>query len=104
MGCLQEWSKTDNVKTMEDNQVQCRKCGFIWTVAPKKRSSAQYCASCRAKPAKQVKYNGEACVPFHGQFDRMDRPIVHGVLFMPGTRSCGHSDCIAVAHIVGGDT
>ena len=22
---------------MEDNQVQCRKCGFVWVVAPKKK-------------------------------------------------------------------
>lgn len=89
---------------MEDNQVQCRKCGFIWVVAPKKKHSVQYCGSCRAKPAKQVKYAGEACIPFHGQFDRHDRPVVHGVLFMPGVRSCGHSDCVNSVHIVGGNT
>jgi hypothetical protein len=87
---------------VEDNQVQCRKCGFIWVVIPKKKHTAQYCASCRAKPAKQVKYNGEACIPWHGDFDREDRPVVRGVKFMPGDRVCGHSDCVASAHIVSG--
>jgi hypothetical protein len=28
--------------------------------------------------------------------------VVNGVLFMPGDRVCGHSDCVAVGHIVGG--
>ena len=50
-----------------------------------------------------VKYNGEICAPFHGKFDRFDRPIVDGALFMPGDRVCGHSDCVATAHIVGGN-
>jgi hypothetical protein len=103
MGCLRESHKADNVGPVEENQVQCRKCGFIWVVVPKKKHLAQYCASCRAKPAKMVKYNGEICVPFHGKFDRFDRPIVDGVLFMPGDRICGHSDCVAQAHIVGGN-
>jgi hypothetical protein len=87
---------------VEDNQVQCRKCGFVWVVAPKKKHAAQFCGSCRAKPAKQVKYNGEPCIPFHGQFDRHDRPMVNGVLFMPGDRVCGHADCVNSGHIVGG--
>lgn len=96
--------KTTNLNDVDDNQVQCRKCGFIWVVAPKKKHSAQFCGSCRAKPSKQVKYGGEACIPWHGQFDRHDRPMVLGVLFMPGDRACGHSDCINAVHIVGGNT
>jgi hypothetical protein len=28
--------------------------------------------------------------------------VVRGVRFMPGDRVCGHSDCVASAHIVSG--
>ncbi len=86
---------------MEDNQIQCKRCGFIWVVAPKRKKMVEHCGSCRAKPAKSVKYNGEACIPHHGSFDKDDRPMVDGVLYMPGTRTCGHSDCVAYGHVVG---
>lgn len=84
---------------MEDNQIQCKRCGFIWVVAPKRKKTVELCGSCRAKPAKSVKYNGEACIPHHGQFDALDRPLVDGILYMPGQRSCGHSDCINANHV-----
>lgn len=81
--------------------MQCKRCGLIWVVAPKKKKSAEYCSSCRAKPAKSVKYDGEACIPHHGQFDALDRPLVDGRLYLPGDRTCHRSDCIRVDHVVG---
>ena len=84
---------------MDENQKICRRCGFVWF--PKKKDVAVFCSSCRAKPVKSVKYGGEACIPHHGKFDEFDRPMVGGVLYLPGLRSCGHNDCVNVAHVVG---
>ena len=86
---------------LDDNQVMCHKCGIVWVVAPKKKKTADLCVSCRAKPAKTVKYGGESCIPHHGKFDALDRPVLDGILFMPGERSCGHSDCVNEQHVVG---
>lgn len=85
---------------MEDNEALCHRCGHVWVVSKKNRD-VEFCSSCRAKPAKTVKYDGEACIPHHGKFDSLDRPVVDGVLYLPGVRSCGHSDCINSSHVGG---
>lgn len=84
---------------MDENEVCCKKCGHIWEVAPKKRKYADLCSSCRAKPAKTVRYGDLICIPHSGKFDEFDRPVVGGRLYLPGSRICGHGDCINPDHI-----
>lgn len=42
------------------------------------------------------------CKSHTGHYDDLDNPLTDdGQLFMPGKRSCGHSDCVQPAHIEG---
>lgn len=84
---------------MQDNEALCPKCGFVWVVPRKKAGEVTLCVSCKARPVKTVKYNGEPCIPHRGKFDALDRPVVDGELYLPGDRKCGHSDCINSDHV-----
>jgi hypothetical protein len=66
----------------------------------KRRQQVVLCVSCRMRPALSIQYGSSRCVPWRGDFDREDNPMVHGVLFLPGVRACGHSDCVNGLHIV----
>ncbi len=86
---------------VDDNRLVCGRCGWSWVVDQLKRSSGRVlCVSCRMRPALSIQYGASRCVPWKGDFDREDRPLVHGVLFLPGVRACGHSDCVNGLHIV----
>ena len=87
---------------MQDNQVQCRRCGFIWTVNAEKRGRKDLlCVSCRVKPATTIQYGKLRCQPHQGVLDLELNPVDdEGVLVFPGERVCGHSDCVNPAHIV----
>ena len=79
----------------------CRRCGLSWEVPlVKRRQQVVLCVSCRMRPALSIQYGASRCVPWRGDFDRDDNPIVHGVLFLPGVRACGHRDCVNGLHIV----
>ena len=88
---------------MDSNRVECRRCGFVWVVAPDKRGRKDLlCISCRAKPQKSIQYGSLRCIPHTGDLDSKLRPIdENGSLFMPGERVCGHSDCINPKHVGG---
>jgi len=49
--------------------------------------------------AKSIQYGSERCVPWHGDFNEFDEPMVGDNLFMPGKRICGHSDCVNGEHL-----
>lgn len=66
----------------------------------KRRQQVVLCVSCRMRPALSIQYGASRCVPWRGDFDRDDNPIVHGELFLPGVRACGHRDCVNGLHIV----
>ena len=86
---------------VDDNRLVCGRCGWSWVVDQLKRSSGRVlCVSCRMRPALSIQYGASRCIPWKGCFDLEDRPIVHGELFLPGVRSCGHSDCVNGLHIV----
>lgn len=87
---------------MQDNQVECRRCGFVWTVNAEKRGRKDLlCASCRVRPATTIQYGKLRCIPFQGALDTELNPIDdEGVLVYPGERVCGHKDCVNPAHIV----
>ena len=87
---------------MEENQVACRRCGFVWAVAADKRGRKDLlCISCRAKPQKTIQYGNLRCTPHLGDLDTKLRPIdENGRLFLPGVRTCNHSDCVNPKHVV----
>lgn len=86
----------------ELNLVVCFRCGVKWVVSPAKRGRRDLlCVSCRMKPVKSIQYGVERCVPWHGDFTENDEPLLNGVLFMVGERSCLHRDCVNPMHIVG---
>lgn len=86
---------------MAVNVVECRRCGFKWSVSAEKRDLKDLlCKSCRVRPAKVIQYGVLRCEPYLGDLDAELRPIdEQGELVLPGVRSCGHSDCVNEKHI-----
>ena len=55
---------------MQDNQVACRRCGFVWTVNAEKRGRKDLlCISCRQKPATTIQYGKLRCTPHQGRLN-----------------------------------
>jgi hypothetical protein len=86
---------------MDDNQVRCERCGFVWVVPSAKRGRNDLlCQSCRAKPAVVLSYRGLKCQPWQGAFgEDLVTPFFDGEPFMPGLRVCGHNDCCNPNHV-----
>lgn len=84
------------------NQVECRRCGLRWVVtADKKDQRDLLCKSCRQRKQKVIQYGVLRCKPWDGDLDDELRPIDDkGELYLPGKRSCEHSDCVNEKHIV----
>lgn len=89
---------------MQDNQVQCRRCGFVWAVNNQKRGRRDLlCISCRMKPAKMLQYGKLRCIPHDGALNDDLQPLDEfGELLLPGKRVCGHADCVNDSHVVAG--
>lgn len=88
--------------SLQDNQVECRRCGFKWAVNADKRGRRDLlCISCRVKPATTIQYGKLRCTPHQGLLDRDLNPIdAEGNLVYPGERVCGHKDCVNLSHIL----
>ena len=66
------------------------------------RTGRNWCESCRAPRRRFIKYvDGSVCEAWQGDFDELENPVRDGLLVLPGTRTCGHTDCVAVNHVVG---
>jgi hypothetical protein len=65
----------------------------------KRRQSVVLCVSCRMRPALSIQYGSSRCVPWRGDFDLDDNPMIHGNYLLPGERLCGHKDCVNPHHI-----
>lgn len=81
--------------------VECRRCGFRWD-ASNARKNVTLCSSCRARPARTVYMeDGQRCRPWRGMFapDEVTPVDDDGVPFMPGFRTCGHTDCTNPEHV-----
>ena len=89
---------------MQDNQVECRRCGFKWAVNAEKRGRRDLlCISCRVKPAVTIQYGKLRCTPHQGALNDLLEPVDSlGELVLVGERVCGHRDCVNPAHVVGG--
>jgi hypothetical protein len=87
---------------LQDNQVECRRCGFKWAVNAEKRGRKDLlCISCRVKPAKTIQYGKLRCTPHQGKLDADLNPIDdEGNLIFEGERICGHKDCVNETHIL----
>ena len=87
---------------MQDNQVECCRCGFKWVVSAVKRGRTDLkCISCRVKPAVTIQYGKLRCTPHHGLLDNDLNPIdSNGSAVLPGFRLCEHKDCVNPAHVV----
>jgi len=57
------------------------------------------CRSCCAKPAKTIAGPLGKCIPWHGDFDEADNPLLDGELFLPGDRACRNRDCVNREHV-----
>lgn len=83
----------------DDVTAVCFRCGWTWVVNPKKHKGRMLCASCRAKPVTTIQYGKTRCISWHGAYAADGvTPVVDGKPFMPGERTCGHSDCVAAGH------
>jgi hypothetical protein len=82
--------------------VECERCGFEWTVKSVRRR-ALLCASCRAQRVQTVHTDSGKCIPWSGHYaaDEITPVDDDGVPVLPGVRSCGHTDCVYVGHVVG---
>lgn len=89
---------------LDDQLIICRRCGFQEFVPGDKRKRADgLCRDCRVKPAKSIGYGlVRSCLPWSGEFDVDDNPLLNGKLFLVGERVCGHRDCVEVSHIIVG--
>jgi len=91
------------IDVMQDNQVECCRCGFKWAVNAEKRGRRDLlCVSCRVKPATTIQYGKLRCQPHRGAVNADLDPVdEQGLLVIPGERICTHRDCINPSHIVG---
>lgn len=89
---------------------QCSRCGAL--SIPRKtheqrraRGSAKaVCSDCSMSASSTIDYGGIICKPWRGDLD-LDSliPLKNGLAYLPGSRLCGHSDCVEKSHIDGFD-
>ena len=82
---------------------QCERCGYRWTVSSR-RGKVILCASCRARKVQTISLTADGkCMPWHGLFAADETTPVDddGKPIFAGVRSCGHNDCVNVAHVIG---
>jgi hypothetical protein len=48
----------------------------------------------------RIQYGDGYCLPWGGDFDQYNRPMIDGHLYLPGLRTCGHLDCVLISHVV----
>lgn len=87
---------------MEETKAVCARCGTKWSVSRLKMGRTDLlCRSCRAVKQAVVESNGFKCQPWQGEFgDDLVTPMLNGNVYLPGTRVCGNSDCVAPGHVL----
>lgn len=85
--------------------ISCDRCGQTVkgnTRETRKRrgDDSRECTDCRRAQAFVITKDGVTCKPWHGDID-LDtmQPLKDGKPYLPGERSCGHSDCVNTDHI-----
>jgi hypothetical protein len=82
------------------NFAQCAVCGHRWEIPGKRPNFKVKCDSCKAVREERIQYGESYCLPWGGDFDQYNRPMIDGHLYLPGLRTCGHLDCVLVSHVV----
>lgn len=82
------------------NFAQCNQCGARWEIPGKHPNFKARCDSCKATRVEQIEYDGEICIPWGGEFDKDDNPMLDWDFYLPGYRICLHRDCVRVSHVV----
>ena len=77
---------------------ECPRCGIRREIAGKRNKVAR-CADCKATRVEKIKYGQEECLPWGGDFDELDNPVLDGNLYLAGDRLCGHRDCVRADHV-----
>lgn len=87
---------------LDDQKWVCKRCGFTeFVAADRRRHGSGLCVDCRVRPARRISYGlSEPCLPWFGEFDEFDNPLLFGVLVLPGVRVCGHRDCVEPLHVL----
>jgi hypothetical protein len=86
--------------------MNCNRCGIEISESAVERRKARgtydgRCQDCRGHRSNEVKYDGEPCRPWRGEVDEDLNPIDKNLkLYLPGTRTCGHKDCVNKRHII----
>jgi DNA-directed RNA polymerase subunit RPC12/RpoP len=84
----------------------CSRCGQnIPSTAMAKRkernSENTQCSDCNAGARNTITYGDQVCVPWKGEvnLDTLEPVDSKGRPHLPGTRTCGHADCVNKKHI-----
>ena len=84
----------------------CSRCGnqclSVWAYEKAiERGKTPLCVDCQTTRLLRVQYDDDYCVPHQGLFDDNDTPINNdGLVIYPDVATCGHSDCVRLAHHV----
>jgi hypothetical protein len=86
--------------------MECQRCGIREETKAMQKYAARtgkvWCESCRTPRRRFVVYeDGRVCEAWLGDFDAADNPMKDGQPYLVGVRTCGHSDCVNLDHIVG---
>lgn len=78
----------------------CLICDHEWEINSSRDNKHIYCRMCRTSE-KQIDYgHRDPCIPWNGEFDEYDQPMLNGQIHMPGERICNHRDCVQPSHIM----
>jgi hypothetical protein len=86
--------------------MNCERCGIQVeekTIERRRRRGQidKRCSDCRVKEYQEIKYNGTICRPWRGEVDEHLNPIDGNLRpYLPGSRTCGHRDCVNKEHII----
>lgn len=86
-------------------QQTCDRCGFVWQF-PRRYLDRDYntdlCWQCRGGRAPNSAKTISECLPWKGDvdLDTMQPLDDQGKPYRPGHRTCGHADCVRLAHIL----
>lgn len=75
-------------------------CGARWEIPGKKPNLKARCESCRAVRVETIEYESGICIPWGGDFDLNDHPMLNGEYYLPGYRICDHRDCVNIQHVI----
>jgi hypothetical protein len=78
---------------------RCLICDQEWIINESRENKNIYCLDCR-RTERQIDYGlADPCIPWRGEFDLDDNPMLGNKLYMTGERICKHKDCVQQSHL-----